>query len=104
MENQEDKSETSTERCVIIIAEPRVLRLFIWTKLTLLLPIIQDFDAGRGGWGHLKSHQEMEASRQREQDEIYRGDHDGGRGREVPSGMRNEDDDDDVSCLWQNDT
>ncbi|BGP16878.1 hypothetical protein JCM10213_007325 [Rhodosporidiobolus nylandii] len=47
----------------------------------------EDWDAGRGGWGHLKSRQEMEAERQREQDEIYRDDHDrSGAGREVPGG------------------
>jgi len=31
-----------------------------------------DFDAGRGGWGHLKTRQEMEGERQREQDDLYR--------------------------------
>jgi hypothetical protein len=46
-----------------------------------------DFDAGRGGWGHLKSRQEMEGERQREQDELYRGDHAGGNRQEVPTGM-----------------
>ncbi|ORY60399.1 hypothetical protein BCR35DRAFT_309186 [Leucosporidium creatinivorum] len=46
-----------------------------------------DFDAGRGGWGHLKSRQEMEGERQREQDELYRGDHAGGVRQEVPTGM-----------------
>lgn len=38
-----------------------------------------------GGWGHLKTRQEMEDFRQQEQDELYRGDHDGA-GRDVPSG------------------
>lgn len=51
-----------------------------------------DFDAGRGGWGHLKTREEMEEGRQREQDEIYRGDHDTGRGREVPTGAGDEED------------
>ncbi|GAA5881602.1 hypothetical protein JCM8547_002316, partial [Rhodosporidiobolus lusitaniae] len=47
----------------------------------------EDWDAGRGGWGHLKSRQEMEEQRQREQDEIYREDHDAsGAGRDVPIG------------------
>ena len=45
-----------------------------------------DYDAGRGGWGHLKTRQEMEEGRQREQDELYRGDPEGGR-QEVPSGQ-----------------
>lgn len=46
-----------------------------------------DFDAGRGGWGHLKTLENIEMERQKEQDEVYRGDHDeGGRGREVPDG------------------
>lgn len=45
----------------------------------------EDFDSGRGGWGHLKTRQEMEDFRQQEQDELYRGDHDGA-GRDVPSG------------------
>lgn len=46
-----------------------------------------DFDSGRGGWGHLKTRQDIEQERQAEQDEIYRDDHDaGGRGREVPGG------------------
>lgn len=48
---------------------------------------IDDYDAGRGGWGQLKTREEIDTQRQGEQDEIYRGDHEaGGAGREVPSG------------------
>ncbi|GAA5826448.1 hypothetical protein JCM11251_002374 [Rhodosporidiobolus azoricus] len=47
----------------------------------------EDWDAGRGGWGHLKAREQIEAERQREQDELYRDDHDAnGAGREVPTG------------------
>lgn len=43
--------------------------------------------AGRGGWGHLKNREEMEAQRQREVEDTYRSDHDAsGAGREVPTG------------------
>ncbi len=44
-----------------------------------------DFDAGRGGWGHLKTRQEMEGERQREQDELYREQERGG-GYAQPTG------------------
>ncbi|KAK4705963.1 nuclear cap-binding protein subunit 2, partial [Phenoliferia sp. Uapishka_3] len=47
----------------------------------------EDFDSGRGGWGHLKTRQEMEEDRQKGQDELYRGDHEAGRGGDVPSGV-----------------
>ncbi|GAA6003035.1 hypothetical protein JCM10207_001956 [Rhodosporidiobolus poonsookiae] len=47
----------------------------------------EDWDSGRGGWGHLKTRQEMEAQRQREQEDLYRDDHDAsGAGRDVPTG------------------
>ncbi|GAA5971148.1 hypothetical protein JCM8115_003075 [Rhodotorula mucilaginosa] len=47
----------------------------------------EDWDAGRGGWGHLKNREEMEAQRQREVEDTYRSDHDAsGAGREVPTG------------------
>ncbi|KAI5480540.1 nuclear cap-binding protein subunit 2 [Pseudohyphozyma bogoriensis] len=52
----------------------------------------EDYDSGRGGWGHVKTRDEMEVSRQREQDELYRGDHDGGRRMEVPTGDRGDED------------
>lgn len=43
--------------------------------------------AGRGGWGHLKNREEVEAQRRREVEETYRDDHDaGGAGRDVPTG------------------
>ena len=46
-----------------------------------------DFDAGRGGWGRRAiEEQEMERARQEWQDEIYRSDHFGGAGRDVPMG------------------
>lgn len=45
----------------------------------------EDYDAGRGGWGHLKLRQQQEEERQRQQDELYRGDHEGGM-RDVPAG------------------
>lgn len=41
-----------------------------------------DFDAGRGGWGHLKSQQEIETQRQQEQNELYSNQNND----EVPSG------------------
>jgi nuclear cap-binding protein subunit 2 len=41
-----------------------------------------DFDAGRGGWGFLKTREEIEMQRQGEQDELYRE----GEGKDVPSG------------------
>ncbi|GAA5936495.1 nuclear cap-binding protein subunit CBC2 [Sporobolomyces koalae] len=55
----------------------------------------EDWDAGRGGWGHLKTREEMEdveRGRQREQDELYRDDHEGGRRPDVPTGDRVQDD------------
>ncbi|GAA6063668.1 hypothetical protein JCM10212_001667 [Sporobolomyces blumeae] len=55
----------------------------------------RDWDAGRGGWGHLKTRQEMEdveQSWQRKQDELYRDDHEGGRWPDVPMGDRVQDD------------
>lgn len=45
----------------------------------------EDYDVGRGGWGHLKQKQE-ERQRQMRQDALYRDDHDGGGNREVPDG------------------
>ncbi|MBW0503633.1 hypothetical protein O181_043348 [Austropuccinia psidii MF-1] len=45
----------------------------------------EDYDVGRGGWGHLKQKQE-EQQRQMTQDAMYRDDHDGGGHREVPDG------------------
>jgi hypothetical protein len=45
----------------------------------------EDYDVGRGGWGHLKQKQE-ERQRQMRQDAMYRDDHDGGGHREVPDG------------------
>jgi nuclear cap-binding protein subunit 2 len=45
----------------------------------------EDFDAGRGGWGHLKAQQEAERERQRLQEELYRDDFDIGM-RDVPIG------------------
>ncbi|KAM0752951.1 RNA-binding domain-containing protein [Meredithblackwellia eburnea MCA 4105] len=47
----------------------------------------EDFDSGRGGWGHLKTRQEIDEGRQREQDDLYRGDFEGGKQGEVPTGM-----------------
>ncbi|KDE06149.1 hypothetical protein MVLG_03564 [Microbotryum lychnidis-dioicae p1A1 Lamole] len=44
----------------------------------------QEFDAGRGGWGHIKA---LEITRQQEQDDLYRGDHYGNAQPEVPAGM-----------------
>ncbi|CAH7672659.1 hypothetical protein BY996DRAFT_1162529 [Phakopsora pachyrhizi] len=45
----------------------------------------EDYDVGRGGWGHLKQRQE-EKQRQLKQDAMYRDDHDNGGNREVPDG------------------
>ena len=41
--------------------------------------------AGRGGWGHLKNREEIEAQRQREVDETYG---ESGANRDVPTGER----------------
>ncbi|KAH9812154.1 hypothetical protein DFH28DRAFT_1109955 [Melampsora americana] len=46
----------------------------------------EDYDVGRGGWGHLKQRQE-ERERQLQQDAVYRDDHDMGGNRDVPDGM-----------------
>lgn len=51
-----------------------------------------------GGWGHLKTRQEMEEGRQKEQDDLYREDHEQGRGGDVPSGMGGGGDE--VSHAW----
>ncbi|GAA5844517.1 hypothetical protein JCM3775_005578 [Rhodotorula graminis] len=45
----------------------------------------EDWDAGRGGWGHLKNREEIEAQRQREVDETYG---ESGANRDVPTGER----------------
>jgi nuclear cap-binding protein subunit 2 len=50
----------------------------------------EDWDPGRGGYGHLKA---LEEERKQQQDEIYRADHDYGGKRDVPFG---EDEDDQV--------
>jgi len=49
----------------------------------------EEFDSGRGGWGHIRAKQqqeEEEAERQRTQDRLYRDDHDRAGGRDVPAG------------------
>lgn len=46
----------------------------------------EDYDVGRGGWGHLKQRQE-EKERQLQQDAVYRDDHDVGGNRDVPDGV-----------------
>ncbi|GAA95101.1 uncharacterized protein L969DRAFT_64917 [Mixia osmundae IAM 14324] len=49
----------------------------------------EDFDAGRGGWGHLKAQQQREAEeaeRERQQGALYRNDHDMQGMRDVPMG------------------
>ena len=49
----------------------------------------EDFDAGRGGYGHIQARQQQEdeeRERQRQQDELYKGDHDQAGGRDVPEG------------------
>ena len=51
-----------------------------------------DFDAGRGGWGQLKTRLEIEQERQEEQDDLYRTD----GGKEVPSGAGRDEHDDEV--------
>lgn len=52
-----------------------------------------DFDAGRGGWGQMKTREEIEQERQDEQDDLYRTD----GGKEVPSGAGRDEHDDEVS-------
>ncbi|KAK4057171.1 nuclear cap binding complex subunit [Microbotryomycetes sp. JL221] len=42
----------------------------------------EDFDPGRGGWGHMKAREEMEAQRQKEQNFLYMGE----QSREIPIG------------------
>lgn len=46
----------------------------------------EDYDVGRGGWGHLKQRQ-ADKERQAQQDAVYRDDHDVGGNRDVPDGM-----------------
>ncbi|KAH8914816.1 RNA-binding domain-containing protein [Atractiella rhizophila] len=46
----------------------------------------EDYDEGRGGWGHLKAQREAEKERQRVQDELYQGDVNGNM--DVPMGER----------------
>lgn len=52
----------------------------------------EDFDSGRGGWGHMKAREmqmQMEEERERAQRDVYLGDHqalEGGQFRAVPIG------------------
>lgn len=51
--------------------------------------------AGRGGWGHLKNREEIEAARQREVEETYG---ESGANRDVPTGEKVPDE---VSCQFR---
>lgn len=88
--NLEDKSETSTEKIGTVCRHYPVLLSRAKTNSCCCR-----HTAGRGGWGHLKTREEMEdveRGRQREQDELYRDDHEGGRRPDVPMGDRVQDD------------
>jgi hypothetical protein len=53
----------------------------------------EDWDPGRGGYGHIKA---LEEERIQQQEELYRGDHDYGGRRDVPFG----EDEDDVRFVF----
>lgn len=67
--------------------------LSVLTTGLIILNLGEDYDSGRGGWGHLKTKQEIDLERQNEQDDLYRND----TQREVPMGGNDSDQDDQVS-------
>lgn len=62
-------------------------------------------ETGRGGWGHAKARADIDQARQREQDDLYRDDHDA-QGRNVPAGEMAQDEEvpSFTSFIYQTDT